>query len=132
MKRKDRQIQLFLQIFLVLTGIYLISINLWNLNTGTWGEGIFEFYNGELPVFKLAAGIISGILSLIAAWALWLRAHWAYGFTLIVSGLLFSYNLIGLGEAIYINPYHAIPMVFILIVILQSAPFLMRRTTRHL
>ncbi|MFV1883962.1 MAG: hypothetical protein ACMZ7B_05715 [Balneola sp.] len=132
MKRKDRQIQLFLQIFLVLTGIYLIGINFWNLSTGTWGEGIFEFYNGELPVFKLAAGLISGILSVIAAWALWLRVHWAYGFTLIVSGLLFSYNLIGLGEAIYINPYHTIPMVVILIVMLQSFPFLMRRTTRQL
>ena len=132
MKRKDRQIQLFLQIFLVLAGAYLISTNLWNLNSGIWQEGIFEFYNGEVPIFKFTAGLISGILSLIAAWALWLRVHWAYGFTLIVSGLLFSYNLIGLGEAIYINPYHAIPMVFILVVMLQSFPFLMRRTTRHL
>ncbi len=131
MKRKDRQIQLFLQIFLVLTGAYLIGINLWNLNSDLWSEGIFEFYNGEVPVFKITAGFIAGFLSLIASWALWIRAHWAYGFTLIVSGLLFGFNLIGLGEAIHINPYHAIPMVFILIVILQSVPFLLRRTTRY-
>lgn len=132
MKRKDRQIQLFLQIFLVLSGTYLIGVNLWSLSSGVWSEGIFEFYNGEVPVFKLSAGFISGFLSLIASWALWIRAHWAYGFTLIVSGLLFAYNLIGLGEAIYLNPYHAIPMVFILIVMLQSVPFLLRRTARYL
>lgn len=132
MKRKDRQIQLFLQIFLVLSGTYIIGVNLWSLSSGVWSEGIFEFYNGEVPVFKLSAGFISGILSLIASWALWIRAHWAYGFTLIVSGLLFGYNLIGLGEAIYVNPYHAIPMVFILIVMLQCFPFLLRRTTRYL
>jgi hypothetical protein len=132
MKRKDRQIQLFLQIFLVITGLYMISINIWYINSGVWKEGIFEFYNEEVPIFKLTAGLLTGILSLIAAWALWLRVHWGYGFTLIVSGLLFSYNLIGLGEAIYVNPYHAIPMVLILVVMLQSVPFLMRRTTRHL
>ncbi|MBO6523106.1 MAG: hypothetical protein JJ971_04710 [Balneolaceae bacterium] len=132
MKRKDRQIQLFLQIFLLLSGIYLIGLNLWNLNSGMWNEGIFEFYNGEVPVFKLTAGFITGFLSLISFWALWIRAHWGHGFTLFVSGLLFAYNLIGLGEAIFVNPYHAIPMVFILIITLQSFPFLIRRTTRYL
>ncbi len=131
MKKKDRQIQLFLQVFLILAGVYLIGKNLWNLNSGLWNEGIFEFYNEEIPVFKLSAGFITGLLCLIASWALWIRAHWSYGFTLAISGLLFAYNLIGLGEIIYLNPYHAIPMVFILIVMLQSFPFLIRRSTRH-
>ena len=132
MKKKDRQIQLFLQIFLVFTGVYLVGFNIWKLNSGIWEEGIFEFYNQEVPVFKLAAGLITGVLSLIASWALWIRTSWAHSFTLLIGGLLFSYNLISLGEAIYGTPYHAIPMVIILIVMLQSFPFLMRRTNRHI
>lgn len=132
MNKRDRQIQLFLQIFLIGTGIYLISLNIWKLNSGTWEEGIFEFYNKEVPVFKLGAGLITGILSLIASWALWIRASWAYGFTLLGAGFIFSYNLISLGETIYETPYHAIPMVIIVIVMLQSFPFLMRRTSRLL
>tara|TARA_R110000868_G_scaffold408293_7_gene691051 strand:- start:1412 stop:1810 length:399 start_codon:yes stop_codon:yes gene_type:complete len=131
MNKRDRQIQLFLQIFLLFTGVYLLGLNIWKLNSGIWEEGIFEFYNQEVPVFKLGAGLISGILSLIASWSLWIRASWAYSFTLLGAGFVFLYNLISLGEAIYSTPYHAIPMVIIVIVMLQSFPFLMRRTSRY-
>lgn len=132
MNKKDRQIQLFLQLFLLVTGAYILGFNFWKLSSGFWSEGIFEFYNQEVPIFKLSAGIIIGVMSIISAWVLWARASWAYGFTLLIAGFLFSYNLIALGETIYSNPYQAIPMVIILIVMLQSTPFLMRRTQRHL
>lgn len=132
MNRKDRQIQLFLQVFFALTGIYIIGVTIWRLTLGIWDLGVFEFYNGELPIFKVSAGFITGITSLIASSLLWMRVSLAHGFAIFCSGLLFSYNLIELGEIIYSNPYHAIPMVFILIVVLQSFPFLIRRTNRHL
>lgn len=131
MTSKDRKIQLFLQIFLLFTGIYVIGLNVWKLSSGYWENGIFEFYNQEVPVFKVAAGIITGFMSLITAWVLWLRVSWAYGFAMLAAGLLFGYNLLALGEVIYSNPYHAIPMVLILIVMLQSVPFLIRRTSRY-
>lgn len=132
MNKRDRQIHIFLQIFLLFTGAYLVGLNIWKLNSGIWEDGIFEFYNQEVPVFKLGAGLITGVSSLIASWALWLRASWAHSFTLLIAGFIFSYNLISLGETIFSTPYHAIPMVVILIVMLQSFPFLMRRTNRHL
>lgn len=132
MNKRDRQVQLFLQIFLLFTGIYLISFNFWKLNSGEWPAGIFEFYNQEVPVFKLSAGLITGCLSLIASWALWIRTNWSYSFALLGGGFLFSYNLISLGETISSAPFHAIPMVIIVIVMLQSFPFLMRKTSRHL
>ncbi|GAB5410636.1 MAG: hypothetical protein BalsKO_30010 [Balneolaceae bacterium] len=132
MNKRDRQIQLFLQVFLIFTGVYLIGLNIWKLNSEVWVEGVFEFYNQEVPVFKLAAGLITGVLSLIASWALWIRTSWAFSFTLLSSGFIFSYNLISLGETIYAIPYHAIPMVIILIVMLQSFPFLLRKTSRLL
>lgn len=131
MNKKDRQIQFFLQLFLLITGVYLITFNSWKLGSGTWENGIFEFYNEEIPVFKLTASFITGTMTLIASWVLWVRASWAYGFTLLVAGLLFSLNLIELGEIIYSDPYQAIPMVIILIVMLQSTPFLIRRAQRH-
>ncbi|MEQ9309038.1 MAG: hypothetical protein RLN90_06250 [Balneolaceae bacterium] len=130
MNKRDRQIQIFLQFFLIFTGFYLIGLNIWKVNSEIWSNGIFEFYNQEVPVFKLAAGLITGVLSLIASWALWIRANWAYSFALLGAGFIFSYNLISLGETIYETPYHAIPMVIILIVMLQSFPFFMRKTSR--
>ena len=132
MTSKDRKIQLFLQIFLLSAGIYVIGFNVWKLSAGFWDQGLFEFYNEEIPVFKVAAGIITGLISMIAAWVLWMRVNWAYSFAMLSAGLLFGYNLLALGEVIYWNPYHAIPMVLILIVMLQSIPFLIRRTSRYI
>jgi hypothetical protein len=131
MTSKDRKIQLFLQIFLLLTGIYVIGLNVWKLSSGFWEDGLFEFYNQEIPVFKVAAGAVTGLISLFTSWVLWMRVSWAYSFAMLTAGLLFAYNLLALGEVIYTNPYHAIPMVLILIVMLQSIPFLMRRTSRY-
>lgn len=130
MTRRERQIQVFLQLFLLFTGLYLIGWNIWKLNSGIWDDGIFEFYNQEVPIFKVSAGFIAGFISLIASWALWMRAPWAHGFTILLTGFLFSYNLISLGETLAEAPYHAIPLVIILIVLLQSLPFLLRNSSR--
>lgn len=131
MTNKDRKIQLFLQIFLLLSGVYIIGLNMWKLSSGFWEEGLFEFYNGELPVFKVAAGIITGFVSVITSWVLWMRVSWSYGFGMLAAGMMFGYNLLALGEVIFWNPYHAIPMVLIVIVMLQSIPFLIRRISRY-
>lgn len=132
MNKKDSQIQLFLQVFLILSGVYFIGFNIWKLNSGIWDQGVFEFYHQEIPVFKLSAGLIIGILCLLASGAIWFRALWAHSFTLLISGLTFSYSLISLGEILYNMPFHSIPLVIILIVMLQSFPFLIRRTSRQI
>lgn len=132
MTHKDRKIQIFTQIFLFLTGCYFLGFNLWKLSSGFWEDGLFEFYHQEMPVFSVAAGMIAGILSLIGFAMLWLRASWAYGFCLFTSGILFSYTLMELAGVIFFNPTHAIPMVLILFVVLQTFPFLMRHTQRQL
>ena len=132
MNNKDRKIQLFLQIFLLLTGVYIVGLNIWRIGSGMWEDGIFEFYNQEVPVFKISAGFFTGVVAFISSWVLWIRVSWAYGFSMFGAGLLFCYSLNGIGEVIYSDPYHAIPMAIILIVILQSIPFLIRRTHRHL
>lgn len=132
MNKKDRQLHVFLQLFLLITGGYLVGYNIWKLSVGVWPEGIFEFHNRALPVFELSAGLITALMSLIAAILLWMRANWSYAFCLITSGLLVSYTLTELGGVIYTNPYHAIPMVLVLFVVMQTLPFLMRRSTRIL
>ena len=131
MTRRERQIQVFLQLFLLFTGMYLIGWNIWKLNSGIWNDGIFEFYNHEVPIFKVSAGLLAGTISLIASWSLWIRVAWAHGFTILLTGFLFSYNLISLGETLSDAPYHAIPLVIILIVLLQSLPFLLRNSSRY-
>ncbi|MCG8373298.1 MAG: hypothetical protein MI700_07175 [Balneolales bacterium] len=130
MNKKDRQIHFFLQLFLLITGLYILGFNVWKMNTGSW-EGVFEFYNESVPIFTLSAGFVTGMLSVLGSVFLWLRAPWAHSFCLLVVGLLFTYNLIEVGEVIYSTPYHAIPMVFVLFVVMQCIPFLIRRTHRQ-
>ncbi|MTI87388.1 MAG: hypothetical protein FH748_05405 [Balneolaceae bacterium] len=132
MTNKDRKIQLFLQIFFLLAAIYLISDTLTALYSSRFPNDVFEFHNQSIPAFILASGFIAGGLSLISCITLWLRVNWAYAFTLFSSGFIFCYQLTGMGQAIFRNPYETIPMVIILIVLLQSFPFQIRQSTRHM
>jgi uncharacterized membrane protein (DUF2068 family) len=130
MNVKDRRIHLFLQIFFLLVGLYQFIRLITALQSGQFSGNLFEFNFNELPALILAGGIIAGITSLISCLALWTRASWAYGFTLFTAGILFSYHLSMLGPAIHHNSYEIIPIIIVLIVILQSFPFLLRRSYR--
>lgn len=132
MTNKDRRIQLFLQIFYLLAGVYTIISNFGALYSNRFPDDVFDYYQGDIPAFSLAAGFLTGAATIISGLTLWARVAWAYGFSLFTSGLLFCYNLEEMGNAIYRNPYEVIPMVIILIVVLQSFPFLLKRTDRFL
>lgn len=131
MTNKDRRIQLILQFFYLLVGIYTIINNFGALST-RYPDNIFDFHNGTIPVFSFATGLIIGVASLISSFTLWTRVKWAYGFSIFTSGLLLSYNLLEMGGAIARNPYETIPMIIILVVVLQSFPFLLKQTDRYL
>lgn len=131
MNKRDRQIQIFLQLFYLIAGFYLAGLNIWKLNAELWPEGIFESYNGSIPIFTLAAGFIGGVLSLITSLFLWTRVSWAHGLSLFTSGLIMSYALTELGGILNRNPYHSIPLVLLVIVVLQSMPFLIRKASRQ-
>ncbi|MEX2362636.1 MAG: hypothetical protein WD597_03390, partial [Balneolaceae bacterium] len=129
---KDRRIQLFLQIFYLLVGIYTIINSFGAMYSNRYPGDIFEVHNNNIPAFSLATGFITGFTALISSFTLWTRVNWAFGFATFTSGLLFSYNLTEIGGAIYRNPYESVPMVIILVVVLQSFPFLLKQTDRHL
>lgn len=132
MTNKDRRIQLFLQIFYLLVGIYTIINNFGAMYSDRFPEDIFDFYNGNIPVFSIAAGFLTGLAALLSSFTLWTRVSWAFGFCLFTSGLLLCYNLLEMGNAIFRNPYEAVPMVVILVIVLQSFPFLLKQTDRYL
>ncbi|MBD3617395.1 MAG: hypothetical protein HUJ22_12575 [Gracilimonas sp.] len=127
---KDRRIHLFLQVFFLFVGLYQIILLINSLQTGQFSGNLFEFQNNNLPALSMGATIIVALTSLVSSFSLWTRATWTYGFTLFSSGILFSYHLINLGPAIRQNSYEIIPIIFVLIVILQSFPFLIRRSYR--
>ncbi|MFD2531012.1 hypothetical protein [Gracilimonas halophila] len=102
------------------------------MQASNYTTGLFEFQNNELPFLVLSASLITGITSLVTSFALWTRTAWAYGFSLFTSGILFIYHLMNLGKAIDQNSYEIIPIVIVLIVILQSFPFLLRRSYRSM
>lgn len=127
---KDRRIHLFIQIFFLLIGTYQIIKIIGAFQVNNYGSGLFEFQNNELPFIVLSASVITGITSLFSSFALWMRTAWAYGFTLFTCGIVFIYQLMSLGKAIHQNSHEIIPIVIVLIVILQSFPFLLRRSYR--
>lgn len=132
MTNKDRRIQLFLQFFYLLVGIYIILSCFGAIYSNRYPNDIFDFHSNDIPAFTLAAGFLTGLAALISSLSLWTRIAWAYGFSLFTSGLLFCYNLLEMGSAIYRNPYETVPMVIILIIVLQSFPFLLKRTNRYM
>jgi hypothetical protein len=132
MNKQDQRVQFFLQLFLLATGCNIAGFNIWKITTDFWISGLFEFHLQELPVFWLVAGLIVGFTGIFAALFLWMRTTWAYSFSLLVTGLLFTYTLFELGTVVFSMPYHAIPLSIILFVVMQTIPFLMRRTQRQL
>lgn len=127
---KDRRIHLLLQIFFLFVGLYQIIQLINSLQSGQFSENLFEFQSNDLPALSMGASVIVIITSLVSSFSLWTRTAWAYGFSLFTSGILFSYSLINLGPAIRQNSYEIIPIILVLIVILQSFPFLLRRSYR--
>lgn len=127
---KDRRIHILLQIFFLLVGLYQFIQVTASFQNGLLSTPLFEFSQGQLPVIYLIASVIAGLGSLISTFSLWQRTPWAYGFTLFNCGLLFSLHLLNLNEALMRNSYEIIPIFFILIVLLQSFPYLIRRSYR--
>lgn len=127
---KTRRIHLFLQFFFVSVGLFQIIKFSGMVQAGDLSQNIFQFSNNNLPILQLTSIILSGLTSFICCFALWSRVKWVYGFCLFTSGLLFGFHLLNLGSAIYYNSYEIIPNVIILIVLLQSFPFLLRRSYR--
>ncbi|MDZ7806209.1 MAG: hypothetical protein U5K71_03740 [Gracilimonas sp.] len=130
MTLKHRRIHLFLQIFFLLTGLYegLHSIQL--IMQPDLANNLFIPQNAQLPIITLAIHLLAMILSIFSGIALWSRAVWAYGVSLFTSGILFALNLFNLSAAIEENSFHIIPIIFILLVLMQSFPFLLRRAYR--
>ena len=131
MNKRDRQIHFFLQLFTLFAGGYFLGFNIWKLATGFWQNGLFEFHLQEMPIFIVSAGIITGTMSLISSALLWMRVTLAYGFSLFTSGIMFGYTMMELSEVVFSSPMHAIPLVLILFVVMQTFPFLLRRTQRN-
>jgi uncharacterized membrane protein (DUF2068 family) len=127
---KDRRIHLFLQLFFLLIGLYQFIRLIGSLQSGQFSGNLFEFQSNNLPALSIATSLVVGFTSLVSSFSLWTRAAWTYGFSLFTSGVLFSYHLMNLGTAILDNSYEIIPIIIVLIVVLQSFPFLLRRSYR--
>lgn len=115
---------------MLLAGVYLLGFNIWKLISGYWEKGLFEFQLQEMPIFVVSAGIITGILSLVSSVMLWMRTNLAYGFSLFTGGLILGYSLMELADVVFYSPMHAVPLVLVLFVVMQTFPFLVRRTQR--
>lgn len=130
MTLKHRRIHLFLQLFFLLTGLYegfnIIKLIL----QPDLMQNLFTPLNAQLPIITIAVHIIALVLCFLSGIALWSRAVWSYGVSLFTSGILFAMNLHSLSAAIYENSFHIIPIIFILLVLMQSFPFLLRRSYR--
>jgi uncharacterized membrane protein len=129
MNRKDRNIHLFLFLFLIATGLYMSFSAGWDLISADQ-EDLFNFDNQDIPIFTYITQLVIGLISVFSGLVMWMRVHWAYSFSIFTSGLLIAYNLNNLGRAMYENPTEAIIMSVILIVVLQSLPFSIRQNQR--
>lgn len=129
MNRKDRNIHLFLFLFLIATGLYMSISGGWDL-ISTDQQKLFDFENQDIPIFTYISQLLIGLISIFSGLVMWMRVHWAFSFSIFTSGLLIAYNLNNLGRAMYDNPTEAIIMAIILIVVLQSLPFSIRNNQR--
>lgn len=132
MNIKDRRVHLFLQLFFLFLGFYQLIKLIGLLQSGTLSATLFEYQEGQLPFITISATILAALTSLITSFALWTRTAWAYGFALFASGILFMYHLLALAKAIGNNSFEIIPSVLILIILLQSFPYLLRRSYRSI
>lgn len=131
MKKKDRRIRLFLEIFFLAVGIYIIGIKAWGFYAEVVPGRLFEFYEGSIPVFGLVAHVFAGLSCFIASWSLWARVPWSAGWGMFTMGLILYGNISSMGTAIFEHPARAIPMVIIVLVVMQSFPFMMKDTQRY-
>lgn len=131
MKKKDRRITLFLQFFFLLAGIYIIALQGVAMYNEFLSNSIFEVYNARVPAFSIFARFFAGLASLIACWTLWARISWSAGWCMFTLGLLLYHNIYALGATIHSRPAEAIPMIIIILVVMQSFPFLMKQTRRY-
>lgn len=131
MNKKDRRITLFLELFFLGTGIYILGVKVWDIYAGITPSNLFGLQNETVPIFDLLPQLLAGLASLVSSWALWVRASWAPGWGVFTLGLLLYGNIISLGPAIYEHPAQAIPMIIIVLVVMQSFPFLIRQTQRY-
>lgn len=132
MNVKDRRILLFLQFFYLIIGLYELVQTGSRLLGDNGIQDLFEFQQQTLPFISVTTALVAGSVSLISFFSIWLRASWMYGFSLFTSGILLAYYLQELNEAIYQNSYEIIPIVLVVIVVLQSFPFLLRRSYRSM
>lgn len=131
MKKKDRRVTLFLQIFFLVTGIYIIGLQGFVMYDQALAGSIFEVQNARVPAFAVFARFFAGLASLIACWTLWARASWSAGWCMFTLGLLLYHNIYALGTTIHNRPAEAIPMIVIILVVMQSFPYLIRNTRRY-
>ncbi len=130
MTLKHRRIHLFLQLFFLVTGLYegfhAAQLSL----QPEFVNNLFVLQDAQLPVIILSIHVLAMLLCFISCIALWSRAVWSYGVSLFTSGILFALNLFSLSAAIEENSFHIIPIIFILLVLMQSFSFLLRRSYR--
>lgn len=132
MNIKDRRVHLFLKIFFLFLGLYQLIELVGFLQSGTISVTLFEYQEGQLPFITISATLLAAVTSLITSFALWTRTAWAYGFALFASGMLFMFHLLALAQAIGNNSFEIIPAVLILIILLQSFPYLLRHSNRSM
>ncbi len=129
MTKKDRSINNFLSIVFVVVGLYMSVGSLQTLFS-TDIDTLFRFSDQDIPAFHYLVKLGGGLISLMTGLAMWLRVSWSPGFAMFASGLLVSHHLGNLGRLIYANPVEAVATSIILIILLQSFPYLIRRTFR--
>ena len=132
MTSKDRKVQIFLFCFYLLTGAYLGFRAGINIADGIGSGTLFHYSGLELPILNVTIGLIGSICSIITGFGLFMRVRWIYGFALFTSGLLFCYSIENIGSILESAPYEIIPLVLIILVILQSFPFLIKKSYRTL
>ena len=131
MKKKERRIRFLLKIFFVLTGLYIFAFKAWTFYLNVPPDSYFSFRDGSLPIFELVLYVFTGLACWISAWSLQRNASWENGWCMFTFGLLLYGSLNSMGPAIYQNPVRVIPMVIIILVVLQSFPFLITNNRKY-
>ncbi|MFN1835616.1 hypothetical protein AB2B38_010170 [Balneola sp. MJW-20] len=132
MTSKDRKVQIFLFCFYLLTGLYLGYKSAMMILSGIESQSLFQYGEFGLPILGITISVIAAICSFISSFGLFIRVRWVYGFTLFTSGLMFCYAIENVGESLQRNPYESIPLILMIVIILQSFPFLMKKSFRTL
>ena len=131
MNKKERRVRFLLELFFLAAGLYVLLMKAAGIFEGVDPGELFESRRGVIPVFNLAAYSVTGLACIIASWALWRRASWAAGWCMFTFGMLLYGNLQSIGAQITDNPAQTIPMIIIVLVVMQSFPFLINGDRRR-